>query len=84
MIIILYLMAKEVKITNGVNPTLKFLLSNNTIVNIILLISFVGVIILSIISAQKGWFGQEIILNIIFTIVGTFFGAQLLRYANKK
>ena len=75
-------MKKEV--VNGVNPTLKFLLSNNTIVNVILLVSFIGVIILSIISAQNGWFGKEIILNIIFTIVGTFFGAQLLKYANKK
>jgi len=67
----------------NVNPTLKFLLSNNTIINVILLISFFGIIQLSIISAMKGWFNQDITLNIIFTIVGSFLGASLLKYGNK-
>lgn len=77
-------MGKEEKEANGVNPTLKFFLSNNTIVNMILLVSFVGFIILAIISAVKGWWSQEIVINIILMIIGSFLGAGLLKYANKK
>ncbi len=77
-------MEQERIVSNGINPTLKFLLSNNTIVNVILLITFLGLIILSIISAIKGWFGKEIILSVIFTIFGTLFGSQLFKYGGKK
>jgi len=66
-----------------VNPTLKFLLSNNTVVNIILLIATIGVVNLSIIASIKEWFDKEIIINLIFTIFGSFLGASLLKYGKK-
>lgn len=73
-----------IKKENDINPTLKFLLSNNAVVNIILLISTFGIINLSIIAAIKGWFSKEIIINIIFTIIGSFVGASLLKYGSQK
>jgi len=73
-----------IKKEDNVNPNLRFILSNNTVVNIILLLSTLGFIQLSIISAIKGWFDKEIIINIIFTIMGSFVGASLLKYGSQK
>jgi len=77
-------MEKEVDGIKDVNPTLKFLLSNNTIVNVILLVSFIGFLILTIISAINGWWSGEIIINMMLMIIGSFLGAGLLKYGLKK
>lgn len=69
---------------NGVNPTLKFLLSNNTVINILILGFSLLVIIMIPIMAVKDWIEKELTINVILMIIGSFLGASLLKYGKRK
>ncbi|MAG01725.1 hypothetical protein CMI42_00130 [Candidatus Pacearchaeota archaeon] len=77
-------MKEEVKIKE-VNPTLKFLLSNNNVVINLLLLGFSFLLIIMIpIMALKDWLKEELVVDIILMIIGSFLGAGLLKYGLKK
>ncbi len=67
-----------------VNPNIRFIFKNQTVVNFILYFSTIVTFILIVIAVLRGWFDRELSINIILMIIGSFLGASLFKYANRR
>jgi len=68
----------------GINPNIRFIFENQTVVNFILYFSTIVTFILIVIAVLRGWFDRELSINIILMIIGSFLGAGLFKYANRR
>ena len=77
-------MEKEASNKEEINPTLKFMLDNRIVVNVLIYLFGISVAISIPILIWNKWISQELAVNVILMVIGSFLGGGLFKYANRR